>query len=117
MLKTDHYGREWPLQMWKGTPGCTGPSGPAHLQTCPEFSGLTQRWPLSPSAAWVREAAVSSAHPGSLPSTLWFLPSVKRREEKGALKARTGRDAHVEGERTGGDGRPEDRISEDAWRL
>ena len=48
-LKTDHCGHEWLLRMWKGTLGCMGPSGPVHLQTCPEFSGLTQRWPLSPS--------------------------------------------------------------------
>ena len=58
-----------------------------------------------------------SAHPGSLPSTVWFLPSVKRREEKGTLKMRTGGDAHEEGECTSEDGRPEDRVSEDDWRL
>lgn len=101
-------------------PGVNGAEWAAHLQTCPEFSGWPQRRPL----IW-SEPVCSLGQGGrcvcllaqSLSSMLWFPPSAKRRGKKEALKERAGQDAPVEGSTWVRMAFPEDRISEDAWRL
>ena len=108
-LKMDHCGLEWPLRMWKGTPGYMGQSGPPHLQTCPEFSGLTQRQPLIRSepvcslgqgGRCVCLLAQSLSHPRS-----GFYLQQKGEKKKRHLRSTWDKMLPWRGEHTGGDGR------------